>query len=51
MMKLTWSTYDYRGNVVANVTVDATQTELDFSKMDMAAHDAQLVAAMFPKCR
>ena len=51
MMKLTWSTYDRHFKVVANVIVDATQTELDLSRKGMAAHDAQLVAAMLPKCR
>ena len=51
MMKLTWSTYDKYGAVVAHVTVDATKTELNVSEKGMAAHDAQLVAAMLPKCR
>ena len=54
MMKLTWSTHKYSdgsGDVVANVTLDASETEIDLSGKSMFAHDAQLVAAMLPKCK
>ena len=54
MMKLTWSTHKYfdgSGDIVANVTLDATETEIDLRGKSMFAHDAQLVATVLLKCK
>ena len=44
MRKITW------GDGKKVYTVDASQEALDLSGRDLQAHDAQIVAAMLPKC-
>ena len=53
MIKLTWSTHPYiwGGDVVANVILNATQSEIDLSNKSLFPHDALLVAGMLPKCK